>query len=509
MFTALMVDMSERKSGVLLHVTSLPGRFGIGDFGPEAFRFVDFLNAASQSVWQILPLTVTSSFTGNSPYSSLSAFALNPLLVSPEILLREGLTTQENVECIYARESGPAHFRRVRMLKEAILQESFQQFQKTSQFTEEFDAFLKDSSQWLEDYVQFVVLKEVFGGQVWWEWPTPFRDRDEDELLRFTRLYRQQLQYHRFVQFILWKQWSAVRSYCHEKGVQVMGDLPIYVETDSADVWAHPECFKLDDDHRPEWVAGVPPDYFSATGQLWGNPVYRWDVLQEQRYQWWIERFRHNIKLYDLIRIDHFRGLVQYWEVSAGEETAIDGQWADVPTRDFLDTAFSHVDASHFIAEDLGTITDDVHEIMDHYQLAGMKVLLFAFGDDLVEHPYLPHNYVENCVAYTGTHDNNTVVGWFHHEMMAAEEENLREYLGRDVSADTIACEMIQLIWESKAKLCIAPLQDLLGLDETSRMNVPGVGADCWRWRCPYLSFNDELAARLKALTVATGRGPN
>lgn len=498
--------MNERMSGVLMHVTSLPGRFGIGDLGPEAFRFVDFLSSAAQSVWQILPLTVTSSFTGNSPYSSPSAFALNPLLVSPEILLQEGLTTQEHVECISAGANGTAHFRRVSMLKEAILTQAFEIFQSTGKFSEEFEAFQQIASGWLEDYVRFVVLKQVFGGEIWCNWPEPFRYRDEVEMQRFAHLYKQQLQYHRFVQFLLWKQWKTLRSYSNDRGVKIMGDLPIYVETDSADVWAHPECFQLGDDFRPKRVAGVPPDYFSTTGQLWGNPVYRWDVLKEQRYAWWIERSKHNTDLYDVIRIDHFRGLVQYWEVPAGEETAINGRWADVPVHDFLDTVFGHFDAHRFVAEDLGTITDDVHEVMDQYQLAGMKVLLFAFGGNLKDHPYLPHNYQENCVAYTGTHDNNTVVGWFNQEMTPAELKNLRRYLEREINSGNVAWELIRLAWQSKAKLCIAPVQDLLSMDETARMNTPGIGADCWRWRLPQAVLSEDLAARLRQLTVETDR---
>ena len=489
-----------------MHVTSLPGRFGIGDLGPEAFRFADFLCSASQSVWQILPLTVTSSFTGNSPYSSLSAFALNPLLISPEILLREGLATAEHVECISAPECGPAHFRRVRMLKEAVLVYAFERFQNTAKFAEAFDDFQSESASWLENYVRFVVLKQIFGGEIWWKWPEPFRHRDENEMQRFAHLYEQQLRYHRFEQFILWKQWNAVRDYCHEKGVQIMGDLPIYVEADSADVWAHPDLFKLDQDHRPEWVAGVPPDYFSKTGQLWGNPVYRWDVLKAQGYQWWIERFRHNTNLYDVIRIDHFRGLVQYWEVSAKERTAINGHWADVPTDDFLGAVFRHFDASQFVAEDLGTITEDVHQVMDRYELAGMKILQFAFGGELKDHPYLPHNYTENCVAYTGTHDNNTIVGWFNQEIKSREAKNLKRYLQHAVSSESIAWEMIELAWESKARLSITPVQDLLGLNESARMNTPGVGSECWRWRCQPGALNDSLAARLKELTIRTDR---
>ena len=494
--------MNQRQSGVLMHITSFPGRFGIGDFGPEAFRFVDFLHAAGQSVWQILPLTVTSSFTGNSPYSSLSAFAINPLLVSPEYLLRDGLANQDDVECIYVRESGLSHYRRIMMLKEALLRRAFQKFQGTAKLASEFEEFEEQSSEWLENYAHFVVLKDVFGGEIWCNWPEPFRHRQDDEMRRFVKLYREQILFHKFVQFVLWRQWNTLRDFCHEKGVHVMGDLPIYVETDSADVWTHPECFKLDRNCHPEWVAGVPPDYFSSTGQLWGNPVYRWDVLQERRYDWWINRLRHNSHLYDVTRIDHFRGLVQYWEVPAHETTAMNGHWAGVPTYDFFDTVFRHFRKDEVVAEDLGTITDDVRQVMDHYKLAGMKILLFAFNGNLHDHPYLPHNYSENCVAYTGTHDNNTVRGWFESEMTSHEEHNLRQYLNRDVNTDCISWDLIKLAWQSKSRLSVAPMQDLLSLDGSARMNTPGVGEGCWTWRCPYLSVNEELAARLMQLTT-------
>lgn len=498
--------MTQRQSGVLMHVTSLPGRFGIGDFGPEAFRFADFLKAAGQSVWQILPLTVTSSFHGNSPYSSLSAFAINPLLISPELLLRDGLANQSDVECIYVREGGPARFRRIRMLKEALLRRAFAIFSEDTNLASKFHEFEQRNSAWLDNYTQFVVLKQVFGGETWCSWPEPFRFRQADEMQRFVKLYEQEIRYRKFVQFVLWRQWTTLRDYCHAQGIQVMGDMPIYVETDSADVWAHPECFKLNAQLQPEWVAGVPPDYFSSTGQRWGNPVYRWDVLQEQRYQWWIDRLSHNANLYDITRIDHFRGLVQYWEVAAHEPTAINGHWADVPYHDFLDTVFQRFGTDAFVAEDLGVITDDVRQVMSHYGLAGMRILLFAFNGDLSGHPYLPHNYPENCVAYTGTHDNNTVRGWFEGEMTPHEANNVRQYLQRDVRADTISWDLVDLVWRSPARLAIAPLQDLLALGSAARMNTPGVRGGCWLWRCPYLAFDEDLAARLRELTAAAGR---
>ena len=498
--------MNQRSSGVLMHLTSLPGRFGIGDFGPEAFRFVDFLHEAGQSVWQILPLSVTSSFTGNSPYSSLSAFAINPLLVSPELLLKEALAEQSDVEITYVREGGPAHYRRIRMLKMALLRRAFGKFQQLSNLATEFEEFETQAREWLEDFARFVVLKQVFGGEIWCNWPEPFRYRQADEMRRFALLYQEEIRFQKFVQFIVWKQWNTLREHCRERGIQVMGDLPIYVETDSADVWTHPDYFKLGQDSHPEWVAGVPPDYFSSTGQLWGNPVYRWDRLQETRYAWWLSRLGNSSRLYDIIRIDHFRGLVQFWEVPSHEQTAINGRWADVPSYDFLDTVFEQFDRRSFVAEDLGYITDDVREVMNRYELAGMRIVLFGFGGDLQGHPYLPHNYPENSVAYTGTHDNNTVRGWFEREMTPHEAHNLRTYLNKDVDADSVAWDLIEQTWRSRAKLAIAPMQDLLALDASARMNTPGVGEGCWLWRCPYLAADEELAARLRQLTQATER---
>jgi 4-alpha-glucanotransferase len=416
------------------------------------------------------------------------------------------LASQDDVECIYVRESDRAYYRRIRMLKEALLRRAFQIFQRTANSATQFEEFEEQSSDWLDDYAHFVVLKDVFGGEIWCNWPEPLRHRQADEMRRFVKLYREQILFRKFEQFVLWKQWNTLRDFCHEKGVHVMGDMPIYVETDSADVWTHPECFKLDRNSHPELVAGVPPDYFSSTGQLWGNPVYRWDVLQESQYSWWIDRLRHNLRLYDLTRIDHFRGLVQYWEVPAHEPTAMNGHWADVPSYDFLDTVFQHFDKGAFVAEDLGSITDDVRQVMNHYELAGMKILLFAFNGDLQDHPYLPHNYPENCVAYTGTHDNNTVRGWFDCEMTAPEAHNVRRYLNKDIDSDSISWDLIRLAWQSKSRMCLAPMQDLLALDQSTRMNTPGVGEGCWTWRCPYLSMSEELAGRLRQLTTACDR---
>ena len=503
--------MTNRESGVLLHITSLPGPFGIGDIGPEAYRFVDFLRDAGQSVWQILPLTVTSTFTGNSPYSSLSAFALNPLLVSPELLVQDNLVDDEEVRYIHVGDDdGPVHYKRVKMLKEALLRKAFSNYLKGQPAGNDFLAFQESNASWLRDYSRFVVLKNIFGGEAWHNWSEPLRDRDHAEIERFERLYREDIEFSEFVQFVLHSQWSRLRDYCHSKRVRIMGDLPIYVEADSADVWNHPACFRLNHESRPELVAGVPPDYFSSTGQLWGNPVYDWDYLRSQGYSWWLDRLQYNLRLYDVVRIDHFRGLVQFWAVPAHEETAVNGQWVDVPTHDFFDAVFKNLSKASFVAEDLGIITDDVREAMARYQLPGMKILLFAFNGNLDDHPYLPHNFSENSVVYTGTHDNNTVRGWFDGEMSEHEEHNLRRYLhanlGRDFTPESIAWDLTEIAWRSPAKLAIVPLQDLLGLGASSRMNRPGFGEGCWMWRCASQDINSRLAEKLLHLTEQNGR---
>ena len=503
--------MNKRESGVLLHITSLPGPFGIGDIGPEAHKFVDFLQDAGQSVWQILPLTVTSTFTGNSPYSGLSAFALNPLLVSPELLLQDKLVDEEKVRYIRVEDDeGPVNYKRAKMLKEALVRHAFLKYLKTRPDGHEFAEFRERNAFWLRDYARFVVLKDVFGGEAWTNWSPRLRERDHSEMERFEKLYAEEIEFAEFVQFVLHTQWRKLREYCHSKQVRIMGDLPIYVEADSADLWSHPECFRLDKEARPELVAGVPPDYFSATGQLWGNPVYDWDYLRSQAYSWWLNRLQHNLELYDIVRIDHFRGLVQFWAVPADEQTAVNGYWVDVPTNDFFDTIFKHLSKDSFVAEDLGLITDGVRETMERYQLPGMKILLFAFNASLEDHPYLPHNFTENNVVYTGTHDNNTVRGWFDKEMSQHEELNLRQYLnvnlGKELNAETISWDLTEMAWRSRANLAIAPMQDLLGLDETHRMNKPGIGEGCWVWRCAFEDINARLADKLLSLTQQSAR---
>jgi 4-alpha-glucanotransferase len=502
----------KRESGILLHITSLPGKFGIGDFGPAAYEFVDFLNQSGQHIWQILPLTVTNSLTGNSPYSSPSAFAINPLLISPELLAEDGYVLKKDIATINVAgaEDVNVNYQLVKMLKEGILKKAYQTFLKKKKQPADYVRFEKDNQYWLQDYANFVVMKQVFGGEDWGKWPMPLRQRDQAETKRFCDLYCDDISFQKFIQYVLFKQWSKLRDYCRKKQIRILGDMPIYVEYDSADVWTHPEYYKLDDQSLPAAVAGVPPDYFSPTGQRWGNPVYNWDALREKRYDWWIERLRYNLNLYDMVRIDHFRGLVQYWEVPAYEETAVNGSWQDVPTYDFFDTVFQQLDKESIVAEDLGFITDDVRNVMNHYNFPGMKILLFAFNGNLDDHPYLPHNISENFLVYTGTHDNNTVRGWVNKEKTGLEDNNLREYIGREfhkeIDYNHVHWDLVEMAFRSRANLAIAPLQDLLGYDETTRMNQPGISQGFWEWRCDHNDFDKGLAQRLKQLTKDTNR---
>jgi 4-alpha-glucanotransferase len=498
--------MNKHASGILLHITSLPSPYGIGDMGPEAYRFADFLAEAKQSFWQILPLNPTERIYGNSPYHSISAFAGNPLLISPDLLVKDGFLTSTDCEPVPKGPTGRVDYDIVVPYKKRLFTIAYDRFAKAKGH-EEYKRFCSQNASWLEDFALFVALKEHFNGKAWNQWPPEVRDRQPEALLEVREKLHDTIEREKFLQYLFYRQWSALKQYCNEKGVRIIGDIPIYVDYDSADVWTHPEIFKLNAEGKPEAVAGVPPDYFSATGQLWGNPVYRWDVLKERKFDWWIQRMGHTLELYDVVRIDHFRGLVAYWEVPAGEETAINGQWVEAPVYDFLDALRKQFPSLPVIAEDLGFITPDVREVMQHFELPGMKVLLFAFGEDNPMHPYLPHTYEENAVVYTGTHDNNTVKGWLENEAKPADKKRLFQYLGYETSAQEIPWELIRLAMESKANLAIIPMQDILGLGEEARMNLPATGEGNWEWQLAPRQFTSELTEKLRALTESCGRG--
>jgi 4-alpha-glucanotransferase len=497
--------MRRRGSGVLLHLSSLPSPFGIGDLGPQARQFADFLADTGQSYWQILPLNPTDPLFDNSPYHSISAFAFNPLLISPELLAEDGLLEKGEVEAAIEPPRAAADFALAIARKRKLLTAAFERFRSRGPHPE-YDRFCAGNAWWLEDYALFVPLREHFGGQAWNEWPSEVCDRVPAALRALKNELREPVEREKFIQYAFHSQWTALRSYCRARGISLIGDIPIYGDYDSSDLWAHPELFKLDHGKRPYVVSGVPPDYFSSTGQLWGNPVYRWDMLRERGYDWWVERIRHNLGLFDFVRIDHFRGLVACWEVPAGETSAVNGRWVEAPAVDFLNHLVKAIPCLPIIAEDLGLITPDVREVMRRFDLPGMKVLLFAFGPDMPSNPYIPHNAEGNCLYYTGTHDNNTVRGWFESEASPEERRRVFEYLGREIPAQNLPWEMIRLVMMSSADTAIFPLQDILGLGREARMNVPAVPSGNWGWRFLPGQLTPDCAVRLRRLTETCGR---
>ncbi|GBC85550.1 4-alpha-glucanotransferase [bacterium HR11] len=497
--------MRRRGSGILLHVTSLPSPFGVGDLGPWAYRFVDFLAEARQSFWQVLPLTPTGPGGGASPYNAVSAFAGNPLLISPERLVEDGWLTPEDLASRPDLPEDRVDYPGAYAFKRRLLERAFERFGPRRR-DPDYQRFVEAHAAWLDDYALFVALTEHFRGQTWDRWPRVLRDRHPAALDRARRRLGRRVAMEKFWQYLFFRQWQALRAYAREQGVQIIGDLPMYVDYHSADAWAHPHLFKLDDQKRPTHVAGVPPDYFSATGQRWGHPVYRWDVLRQRGYDWWVRRIAHNLSLYDFVRVDHFRGFVAYWEVPAHEPTAVHGYWVEAPADDFFRTLSKHFPCLPIIAEDLGVITPDVREVMERWGFPGMRVLLFAFGPDMPTNPYAPHNHVRHCVVYTGTHDNNTVRGWFEQEASDEDRHRLFRYLGRTVTADEVAWEMVRLAMMSVADRVIIPMQDVLGLGAEARMNTPATPTGNWEWRLQPHQITSELARRLADLTETYGR---
>jgi len=497
--------MAKRKSGILLHLTSLPSGYGIGDMGPEAYSFVDFLKASGQTVWQILPLNPTDTALGDSPYHSTSAFAISPLLISPDTLLKEGFLQESDLPSVDFPLPGFCDYLAAKEIKEAILGRAFERFIERGG-SKDFDGFVRDNAHWLENFALFQTLKGKFDGKLWSDWPREYRDREVDAIASARQELAEFIERVKFYQFLAFSQWRLLRDYCRGCGISVMGDVTIYVNYDSADVWTHPEIFDLDSEKRPRAVAGVPPDYFSQTGQLWGNPLYKWDVLKNRGYDWWLSRISHNLSLYDRIRMDHFRGFVAFWEVGAGEKSALNGRWVEAPAMDFFAHVTKSFPCARIIAEDLGVITPDVVEVMRRFSFPGMRLLIFAFGGNMADNPYLPHNLRNKCVIYTGTHDNNTIRGWFEEEITPSEKMHLLRYIGRDVGPQEIAWEMIRLAMMSVAATAIFPMQDIMGLGSEARMNRPATPKGNWKWRLAPDSLTPDLARRLRDITETYGR---
>jgi 4-alpha-glucanotransferase len=473
-----------RASGVLLHPTSLPSRYGIGDMGPEAFRFADWLAAAGQRIWQVLPLGPTGY--GESPYQLFSAFAGNPMLISPDALLERGWLDAADLANVPDFPAEAVDFDHVFLWKEALLRKAFGRFRAAD---EAFEKFRTDHANWLPGYARFMALKGANKGRMWTEWDAQIQA--DPEMVR----------YHEFVQFEFFREWCAVKEYCAYRNIRIMGDLPIYVAMDSADVWEHSELFQFDA------VAGVPPDYFSATGQLWGNPLYRWDHIKDNGYRWWIDRTVAALGMFDMIRMDHFRGFEAYWAVPSGEATAVNGQWIKGPGADLFRALKNSIGELPIVAENLGVITPDVEAIRHEFDFPGMAILQFAFGKDEQARSFKPHNYVRNLVAYTGTHDNDTVAGWWRSEgndstrtPQDVEEEKARARTYLNTDGQEMNWTLIRALMASVADTVLFPVPDILGLGREARMNTPAVASGNWRWRVQPGALTPELAARLREL---------
>lgn len=491
----------KHKSGVLMHVSSLPGRFGIGDLGPSAHAWVDLLALARTRWWQTLPLGPTGY--GNSPYASYSSFAANPNLVSPELMVEDGLLDAEQLESAPSFPAEKVDFDAVTEWKRSLFQAAFARIASLPGLQAEFEAFREKQAGWLEDFTLFMTLKSQYEQQAWVKWPAALRDRQAEALAAARRDYAATLSFFAFQQFLFYRQWARLRAHMAARQVSVIGDLPIYVAHDSADVWCHPQLFELGPAGQPLRVAGVPPDMFSDTGQLWGNPLYRWDLQKENGYTWWLARLRAALGLVDALRLDHFRGFADYYAIEASQPTAMHGVWLDGPGADFFRTVERELGHLPLIAEDLGgEAAPQVIALRDQFHLPGMKVFQFGFESDRT-HPFLPHNYPVNCVAYSGTHDNDTFIGWYN-----AAPDREREFCLEYVKSDGthLAWDMLESLWASQAALTVAPLQDFLELGGEARMNVPGTALGNWGWRVDGARLTDALAERIAELNTRHGR---
>lgn len=496
----------KRASGILMHITSLPEAEGIGTFGSQAYKFVDFLKSADQTYWQILPIGPTGY--GHSPYQAFSAFAGNPYLIDLKTLVEEGLLKEEtyfNICKIGNGFSNQVDFEAIVPEKMMALKEAYHTAKNDTAMMAEMAAFRRKNNIWIEDYSLFMAIKMSKDEVSWQEWEAPLKQREPKVIAEYQNLLQDEINYWIFLQYIFYKQWIALKQYANKQGILIIGDIPIYVAGDSSDTWAHPEIFKLDEKGTPLTVAGCPPDAFTEDGQLWGNPIYDWETLATQGYEWWIQRMRQNALLYDVIRIDHFRGFESFWEVPYGEATAKNGKWTKGPGLPLFKAIKEELGDVNIIAEDLGFMTDEVIALREGTGYPGMNILQFAF-DPKGDSEYLPHNQVHNSVVYTGTHDNDTIVGWMLEESNKKALNFAKRYL-RLTKKEGYHWGFIRGVWSSPADLAIVPMQDLLGLDNTARMNIPStIGGINWRWRMTEDAINEGLILRLKKLTKLYGR---
>lgn len=493
----------KRSSGILLHITSLPGNYPIGDLGPAAYDFIDFLYNSGHKYWQILPLNPTDIAYRHSPYSSYSAFAGNPLLISPEILQRENLLSKKkhNIEI-----SNKVNFPEVDGFKKRLLKEAFKNFSKRKDFRLPFDRFCEQHAHWLDDFAFFEICSKKYKTRNWSQWPPEIKSRKPSTLEEVEKKYSKEIEEYKFYQFIFYRQWKELKEYAHKKQVEFFGDIPIYINHESVDCWVNPQVFKLDSEGKPLLISGVPPDYFSETGQLWGTPVYDWKKLQKENFSWWVSRLKQNLFLFDLVRLDHFRGFSASWEVKAGESTAAKGNWNKNPGAAFFRKVKEEIPEMPFIAEDLGSIDKPVQDLIRKFGFPGMKVLQFAFGNHIASNPYIPFNYSSNNVVYTGTHDNNTSRGWYR-ETSKEIRQQIYRYCGIRPNLKNIHLILHRIALQSVADIAVIPMQDILGLGEEAIMNKPGNSSDNnWTWRLTDSEFQQIETGKLKELNQVFGR---
>jgi 4-alpha-glucanotransferase len=496
-----------RAAGVLLHPTSLPSHYGIGDFGEAAYRFVDFLVESKQSYWQLLPLGPTGY--ADSPYQCFSAFAGNPLLISPDQLIVDGYLTAVALNNVPPFPTDLVDYGAVISYKNQLFQKVFAQFKTAdnAEKTQAYQQFCADNAYWLDDFALFMSIKNYHQDQqggVWNTWPDDIAHREPEAMAAWAKKLADEVALHKFTQFLFFEQWLRLKGYANERGIQIIGDIPIFVAFDSADVWSNPELFFLEEDGSPSVIAGVPPDYFSETGQRWGNPLYRWDRMKASNYAWWVKRLQMTFTQADVVRIDHFRGFEAYWQIPADEETAVKGEWAKGPAADFFKSMAAQLGELPIIAEDLGLITPEVEALRDQFNFPGMKILQFAFGGER-NSDFLPHNFLRNSVVYTGSHDNDTVIGWYE-SVSEDERDHFRRYLG--VDGHDPAWDMIRMAYMSVSETAVATMQDLMRLGTEARMNFPGKVGGYWRWRYTADMLTQPIAHNLRLLTELYGRVP-
>lgn len=522
--------LQQRSSGLLLHITSLPSAHGVGDLGPEAYRFADFLEASGQTYWQILPLTPVDPGAGFSPYSSPSAFAGNDLMISLEKLADETwlshddlavfnelpvqqVTLSEPVDNTVVTESAPllqvpSTLHAAWIKKRPLLQRAAETFlrEATPAQRGDYNRFCSRQADWLNDYALFSALQEATGEPNWIQWPAELVRREPAALAQQAELLSSQIEMVKVIQYFFLRQWTELMAYCFDRKIHLVGDIPIYVQFNSADVWSNPQLFKLDENFHPLFVAGAPPDYFSEDGQRWGNPIYDWAEHERTSFTWWMRRLRHQMSLYSLTRLDHFLGFAVYWEIPASEPTARVGEWVKAPIEAFMHAMHRQFVQLPIIAEDLGAQAAAIQSYLRHYGIPGMRVIQFGFGYDMPTSTYAVHNYTENFVVYSGTHDNNTTLGWFR-ESDALHHRRMSDYLGIEITEANVVDQVCRLTMQSVARLAILPVQDILNLDETGRMNTPGLGGRSWQWRLQPGQLSDAVATKLLKLTRMTGRG--